>query len=346
MKSRSLLLLTSCLVLCSCGNTFTKHKTIRINMSETTKAFYDAIGFSNRNEMNEQNWPLTEAWILSRESGYIAMPTEKVDSEGKTVSLIEHSVYNKRWNDIDFVSSFTPSDGEYDRVILYVHGGAYVYGAYPQHTILCDNYSNDNNALVIAPNYPLAPEYNYVAAYEMLDEIYNSISKLNKPLIFAGDSAGGGLITAYTLYLKENDKRLPNKMMLSSPWLDVSLSNPDIPKYQELDHMLHQYGLIQMGKWWAGEQPTTSKDKISVTDYRISPMFGDFSNFPETLLFGSNCEIFYPDFCKFLNILDKKKVKSSFVEMNGFGHVSNLYNNLSEYGQLLGIVEDFLKQPM
>ena len=53
-----------------------------------------------------------------------------------------------------------------------------------------------------------------------------------------GDSAGGGLSLALAEYFKAEGMRLPDELILLSPWVDVSMENEDIPKYQPKDPMI------------------------------------------------------------------------------------------------------------
>lgn len=322
------LLLATC---CSCSNGYTK---TTINMSPEAAAVMDRIGYEMRKDLEPGGWEKLKAEIKKRtvDQCQPAMPTQQ---EGE--SLIKYSNYSAKWMNMDLVSSFTPKEGEIKNIILYIHGGAYMNGALASHTIYCDNLSHLCNALVIAPNYPLIPIFTYEEAYSMIDEVYNTLITFNKPITIAGDSSGGGLATGYTLFLKDNNKRLPNKVMLSSPWLDVNLDNKDIDNYANKDRLLAKYGLIDCGKMWVGE----GKEALTKS-YLISPIYGDFKNFPETLVYGSNCGIFYPDMIKFMDKLTQNNVKATFVEYNGFMHTPNLMYYIPEYQQGLDIAKNFI----
>ncbi|MCQ2815364.1 MAG: alpha/beta hydrolase [Bacilli bacterium] len=346
MKKKILLILSviPMLVLSSCNSKIINNvNKITINMSTETAEYFEKRGFEDKKALSEEGWPATKKALLERKNGYVPMPTTYIDQQGQTQSLIKNSDYTDKWNGIDWTSAFVPKTGSYDKVVFYIHGGAYAFASYDVHTILCDNICSLNSALVIAPNYGLAPECNYKSAFEFLNRVYDNILNLNLPIIIGGDSAGGGLATAYTQYLRNNNRRVPNKTLLISPWLDVNLTNPDIVNYADKDRMLHVYGLQETGRWWSGDQPTSFADKIPTTDYRISPINGDFTNFPETLVFVSNCEIFYPDINKFVSILDTKNIKTQVVELNGFGHAQVVNCNISEYATFLSIISDFVK---
>lgn len=311
-------------------------------MSEQSAKILEAYGFTARNSLNETYWHLWEEELLIRESGYVDMVTTTTDTQGNTVPIEFNTNYSNTYKDLPHISNFIPKDSEYEKIIIYVHGGAFITEALATHAIYCDNLAYLNNALVVAPNYPLAPQACYVEAYEMLDNLYAEVLKENKPIYIFGDSAGGGLALSYTLYLKENKKPLPKKVVVISPWVDLATNNPEIEGQIETDRMLHPYGLQAAGKWWAGDLPNNKVNKLNLNDYRVSPIYGNFKKFPETLVFSSTYEIFYPDLLKFVDKLKDSKVKTTFVELEGFMHVAPIVKHFSEYSQLLNIVKDFI----
>lgn len=319
------------LSLFSCANN--KNKVIEIEMSEETKTFIENMGFDSAKSLEKEYWDsMMVPWLLSRESGYIDMNI--YDNDNKPINF--KSNYNDKYQNIDYVSSFTPKNNKFNRIILYIHGGAYISEALNSHAIFCDDLSINNDALVIVPNYGLTPNYTYEEAYKMLDEVYSILLEYNLPIIIAGDSAGGGLAASYTMYLRKNNIKTPNKIILNSPWLDLTMSNPEIIKYQNTDRMLAPYGLVECGKYWSGN--------LETNDYRISPIYGDFTDFPETLLFRSTWEIFYPDEIILENLLNSNNIKHTIVEEKGFIHTAPLFYYLEEYTAFQNIIKDFIKQ--
>ena len=109
----------------------------------------------------------------------------------------------------------------------------------------------------------------------------------------------------------------PDKMILLSPWLDVSMSNPEIEDYESADPMLSAYGLIEMGKCWAGD--------LELTDYRISPIYGDISALRNVYLFVGTREIFYPDVTLFYSMLQEQGVSAELYIGEGMNHDYPLY---------------------
>lgn len=129
--------------------------------------------------------------------------------------------------------------------------------------------------------------------------------------------AGGGLAASYCEYLGEEGLAQPDAMILLSPWVDVSMSNPDIEDYESADPMLSAYGLTEMGRYWAGD--------LDLTDYRVSPLYGDVSVLQNVCLFVGAREIFYPDVTEFYTLLQDNGVASELYVGEGMNHDYPLY---------------------
>ncbi len=202
--------------------------------------------------------------------------------------------------------------------VLYLHGGAYINDASVYHWRFCDRLARELNAEVIFPVYPLAPNHTWRETFELLETLYRDVLPQDDlPLIVMGDSAGGGLAVAFCEYLNEIGLEQPDRMILFSPWLDVSMSNPEAGDYEAADPMLSVYGLIEMGKCWA--------DDLDLKDYRISPIFADVSCLRNVHLFVGTREIFYPDVTKFYAMLEAANVETSLTIGEGMNHVYPLY---------------------
>ena len=208
-----------------------------------------------------------------------------------------------------------------ERIILYLHGGAYVNEITSLHIIFCDKLAKKTNATVFAPIYPLAPNHTYEETYQIVESLYDLILKFNKPVIIIGDSAGGGLSASFCEYLDVKDLKQPKHLILISPWVDVSMSG-DYEEYEEIDPMLGVDGLREVGEIWAGN--------LDTKDYKVSPLFGDMKKLPQTTIFVGTHEILYPDIVKFTNRLKNSGVD---VELNigkDMSHVYPLYPMVPE----------------
>ena len=219
--------------------------------------------------------------------------------------------------------------------VLYLHGGAYINDPSVYHWKFCDKLVQRVNARVIFPIYPLTPAHTWEETYELVAEVYKDIlSYSDRPVIIMGDSAGGGLAVAFCEYLNEIGLDQPDKLILLSPWLDVSMSNPLAAEYESADPMLSAYGLVEMGKCWAGD--------LDITDYRISPIFGDISCLDNVYLFVGTREIFYPDVTLFYSMFNAEGKSAVLYIGEGMNHVYPLYP-IPEADDAMDIICDLIK---
>lgn len=224
----------------------------------------------------------------------------------------------------------TPSD----MTVLYLHGGAYINDATLYHWKFCDKLAKKTNADVVFPIYPLTPNHTWDETFDMLTELYDEILAENKgQVVIMGDSAGGGLAVAFCEYLHELGIRQPDKMILFSPWMDISMSNPEIANYEDIDPMLSAYGLVEMGKYWAGD--------LDLKDYHVSPIYGDITALKNVYLFVGTREILYPDVTKFYSMLQEQNIACKLYVGEGMNHVYPVYpipeakNVLEQIGEIL-----------
>jgi acetyl esterase/lipase len=81
------------------------------------------------------------------------------------------------------------------RVILYLHGGGFFMGSPASYRNRAMRLSYRCNAEVFVPDYRLAPEHPYPAAFDDALAAWKFVKgfRPNTPIFVAGDSAGGGL---------------------------------------------------------------------------------------------------------------------------------------------------------
>ncbi|KAJ4376389.1 hypothetical protein N0V83_001672 [Neocucurbitaria cava] len=127
-----------------------------------------------------------------------------------------------------------------DRIMLYVHGGAYFFGSVDEHRYQMQRHARKLKARVLAPKYRLAPQfpfpcglYDCLAAYlYLLDEKHDPTT-----IILAGDSAGGGMVLSMLVTLRDQGIPLPAGAILISPWVDLTHSFPSLGGDGKMDYI-------------------------------------------------------------------------------------------------------------
>ncbi len=204
--------------------------------------------------------------------------------------------------------TLSPKTNTSDKVIFYIHGGGYVLNMSSMQWNYLAKVVEETKATVMVTNYPLAPQSNAVEAYHYLHKLYKVfLSRFEgKEVLFLADSAGAGLAIAFAQYLNEENLPQPKKIILLSPWLDVSLTNPDIQNKIPKDNALEIKSLQKAGKLWAGE--------LDVKDPKVSPIYGRFDNIAPISMFMGSAEIFISDARKLVERLKKENISFNYYE--------------------------------
>jgi len=222
----------------------------------------------------------------------------------------------------------------YEKVVIYIHGGAFMFEITPQHLAFCDRLVDTLNAKVIMPLYPLAPQAKWRTTYAMLTEVYKEALKENKPVILMGDSAGAVLSLGLAMQAKQDGLPLPCKIVVMSPAPDLSFSNTKIAEYEPKDVILSCDTLKVCIPFWA--------DKEDFTDYHVSVLYGDMKGLPEILLFFGNYEILYPDNVLLMNKLAAQGNKTTVVLGDGLQHVFPALT-APERDKSLAVIKEFVE---
>ena len=174
--------------------------------------------------------------------------------------------------------------------ILYCHGGGYTSGNLGYSKVLASKLTKVTGYDVLTFEYRLAPEHPYPAALEDAERAWDHLMHLGygaRDVVIAGDSAGGNLALVLCHRLKEQGRMLPAALLLMSPWTDMTASGPSYGEREELDPMLTPDYIKAVRKAYAGDRDVSTPE--------LSPLFGDFTGFPPTLIQVGEYEILYSD---------------------------------------------------
>ncbi|PYE45411.1 acetyl esterase/lipase [Paenibacillus barcinonensis] len=202
-----------------------------------------------------------------------------------------------------------------ERIVLYLPGGGYVEQPLTWHRHFLNHLTEQLNCTVYAPVYPKAPNYQCTDAIASVLLVYQHILKKAKPenITIMGDSAGGGLALAFAQYLKEQGLPQPKDIILLSPWLDITLSSPEVIAMIDGEPMLNWVMLVEAGKQYAGELPRSH--------YLVSPIHGEIKNLGKITVFIGTHEFFLPDARKFKEKAARQSVDINYFEYPKMNHV-------------------------
>jgi triacylglycerol lipase len=201
-------------------------------------------------------------------------------------------------------------DGNY---VVAMHGGGFLQ---PLLTSWID-YSMmayQTGATIEVPMYPLLQQGGTagVVVPKMAGLISSEIAAHGASHVSVlGDSAGGSMALASVEYLVANNETVPASMVLLSPVVDNSFSNPDIASIRG-NWLPPASTMQQLGKVWAGDLP--------MNNYEVSPLYGSLKGLPPTYVYAGSQDLVAPD----LLLLQQEAVAQgapiSFVLANGETH--------------------------
>jgi acetyl esterase/lipase len=209
------------------------------------------------------------------------------------------------------------NDKNIHKFILYFHGGAYVTSFSMGHWFLLGELYRKALYNVLAPDYPLAPGTTADLLLKKMRSLYfDSIEKYGREnIILMGDSAGAGLALALSQSLKKEEQ--PVSLYLLSPWLDLSMENPEIKNVDDKDPILNIQGLKDCAKAYAGS--------LDLNDPRVSPLYGKLDNLPPIKIYTGTHDILMPD-CRVLrDKLERSKSIFEYHETENMQHCGMLY---------------------
>ena len=198
-----------------------------------------------------------------------------------------------------------PAEAVPGRVILYAHGGSYNSGSITSHVPLTGSIALATKSRLLAVDYRLAPEHPFPAALEDALSAYRWLLAQNidaKRIVVAGDSAGGGLMLALILSLRDAGTPLPAAAACLSPWTDLTCSGESWTKNAKADFMLKLIPTMQAAEIYLRDADPHNP--------LASPLFGDLHNLPPILLQVGSDEVILSDSTQFA-----EKAKSAGVDV-------------------------------
>ena len=176
-----------------------------------------------------------------------------------------------------------------DSVLIYLHGGAYVFCSPRSHRHLVAALSEATNAAAFALDYRLAPEHPFPAAIEDSVAAYRWLLDQGvapNRITIAGDSAGGGLTVATMLSLRDAGLPLPAAGICISPWADLTMAGASYTANAET---------VSTRDRLAGYVKLYLNNDKDVRHPLVSPVFANLKGLPPLLIQVGTAEPFYDD---------------------------------------------------
>jgi monoterpene epsilon-lactone hydrolase len=188
------------------------------------------------------------------------------------------------------VEWLTPKARMDGKLLLYLHGGAYVIGSCDMYRHLVSHIARAARIRAVLPEYRLAPEHKFPAAIDDSVAVYRSLLAMGikaADIVIAGDSAGGGLTVATLLTLRDAGDPLPAAAVLLSPFLDVTGSGDSMRTRAAQDPWFRPQDLSVVADLYC--EPHQRRFPL------VSPVFADVEGLPPMFIQVGDDEILLSD---------------------------------------------------
>lgn len=222
-------------------------------------------------------------------------------------------------------------------VLLYLHGGVYALGGINSCRALAAALAQAGGVRGLALEYRLAPENPYPAAVADVVAAYRWLLSQGieaRQIVFAGDSAGGGLALAGVLALREAGLPLPAAVVCLSPWADLTLSGETMHSKAAVDPVFESDTLAKYVEFYAVDHDRKLPG--------ISPIFADLAGFPPLLIQVGSDEVLLDDARRLAQRAEAAGVEVALQVWEGLFHVFQTVGPLKEAKQAVADIGRFV----
>ena len=240
--------------------------------------------------------------------------------------------------DVDWLR---PKGARPDKILLYLHGGAYILGSRRTHRQLVSHMAREAGVTAIMPEYRLAPEHPFPAGIDDAVAVYRALLEagyLPQDIVISGDSAGGGLTMATLLALRHAGDPLPAAAVLLSPFLDVTGSGESATTRADIDPWFNPGDLPVVARYYCPDE----------TEWRnplVSPVFANVAGLPPMLIQVGDHEILLSDSTRLANKLAKAGVDVELEVWPDMWHVFQFFvGKMPESRQAIVKIGEYIKR--
>ncbi|HTA98253.1 MAG TPA: alpha/beta hydrolase fold domain-containing protein [Solirubrobacteraceae bacterium] len=211
-------------------------------------------------------------------------------------------------------------------VLVYLHGGGYSLGSSRSHRHLAAAIGRVADVAVLSVDYRRAPEFAFPAAVDdTVTAIRWLLERTNAPVVLAGDSAGGGLVVAGMIALRDAGLPLPAAGVCLSPWVDLTGRADAHVRLAERDPLLSSVELKRMADAYLRDADPHQR--------LASPVFADLSGLPPLLIQVGTEEILLDDARTLADAARRARVEVRLEEWSEMIHAWHWYFPVLDEGR-------------
>jgi monoterpene epsilon-lactone hydrolase len=249
------------------------------------------------------------------------------------------SVRSDQGLDFDVADQSAPRKTSAATIVLYLHGGGYVFGSPKTHRQVLIAMAKAFDAPVYGLDYRLAPEHPFPAAVEDAASAYRWLLERHRQasIVLAGDSAGAGLAIATAIGVRDSGLQQVLAIVAFSPYSDLAVTGASVEANAKSCAMFTPRGIREAAAMYLAG--------ADARDPRASPLYADFKGLPPMLLFASRHEILRDDTLRLAARASAAGVKVELVLRDRLPHVWPVFVNLlPEAREAFATVAAFARQ--
>jgi len=230
-----------------------------------------------------------------------------------------------------------------NRLLVHVHGGGYVFAPAESATREAILMAGFGKFKVISIDYRMPPDFPYPAAMDDAMAVWKEVVKTNDPKKMAifGTSTGGGMTLAMVLRAKTESLPLPAATAPGTPWSDMTKTGDTFFTNEKVDNILVS------NDGWLGDAAKLYANGHDLKDPQLSPVYGDFSGFPPTILTSGTRDLFLSNTVRVHRKLRQAGVVADLHVFEGQSHAQyagdpNAPETKEHFGELTAFFDKYL----
>lgn len=225
------------------------------------------------------------------------------------------SLRNEQGLEFDVADVPRSSSHQPSTIVLYLHGGGYLFGSPKTHRQVIIAMAKAFQAPTYGLDYRLAPEHPFPAAVEDAAHAYQWLLTRHPgaDIVLAGDSAGAGLAIATAVGVRDAGLKLPKAIVAFSPYSDLAVTGASVESNAKSCAMFTPRGVREAAAMYLAG--------ADARDPRASPLYANLAGLPPMLMFASRHEILRDDTLRLAERASAAGVKVELVVRDRLPHV-------------------------
>jgi monoterpene epsilon-lactone hydrolase len=230
-----------------------------------------------------------------------------------------------------------------NRLLVHVHGGGYVFGPGESATREAILMAGLGKFKVISIDYRMPPDFPYPAAMDDAMAVWKEVVKTSDPKKMAifGTSTGGGMTLAMVLRAKTEGLPLPAATAPGTPWSDMTKTGDTFFTNEKVDNILVS------NDGWLGDAAKLYANGHDLQDPQLSPIYGDLSGFPPTILTSGTRDLFLSNTVRVHRKLRQAGIVADLHVFEGQSHAQYAGNpdapeTKEHFGELTAFFDKYL----